>query len=160
MSRQFPCSTGRWLYHCGIVFCCGSMDKRLSGCPTDSASSRLVSSRCTAASCSVRYGFVRLVGQELAPSKCPHEYVWGGQEGRVIGFYLMVRRSGLSSLMSWTLVCIWILPLGLVWYTCWLFLDWSLFFFLPLELPGRIRVVRTMFIPGALHGIEASAGLQ
>ena len=27
---------------------------------------------------------------------------------------------------------------------------------LPLDFRGRLRVVRTMFIPGALHGIEAS----
>ena len=31
-----------------------------------------------------------------------------------------------------------------------------LVFSLPLDLHRRMRVVRTMFIPGALHGIEAS----
>ena len=31
-----------------------------------------------------------------------------------------------------------------------------LVFILPLEFSGRIRVARTMFIPGAVHGIEAS----
>ena len=31
-----------------------------------------------------------------------------------------------------------------------------LVFILPLDFHGRIRVVRTMFIPGALHGVEAS----
>ena len=33
---------------------------------------------------------------------------------------------------------------------------WFSFFALALDLHGRLRVVRTMFIPGALHGIEAS----
>ena len=31
---------------------------------------------------------------------------------------------------------------------------------LPLDIHGRIRVVRTMFIPGALHGIEASLSAE
>ena len=31
-----------------------------------------------------------------------------------------------------------------------------LIFVLPLDFHGRLRVIRTMFIPGALHGIEAS----
>ena len=39
-----------------------------------------------------------------------------------------------------------------------------LIFALPLDFDGRLRVVRSMFIPGALHGIEASfladAGLR
>ena len=31
-----------------------------------------------------------------------------------------------------------------------------LFFFLPLDFHGRVRVVRSMYLPAALHGIEAS----
>ena len=31
-----------------------------------------------------------------------------------------------------------------------------LIFALPLDFHGRLRVIRSMFIPGALHGIEAS----
>ena len=31
-----------------------------------------------------------------------------------------------------------------------------LIFILPLDFHGKLRVMRTMFIPGALHGIEAS----
>ena len=30
------------------------------------------------------------------------------------------------------------------------------FCFLPLDFHGRLRVIRSMFTPGALHGIEAS----
>ena len=47
MGGHFPRSTGRELYHRGLAFCVfvrGSLDKRLSGSATDSASSRLVSS--------------------------------------------------------------------------------------------------------------------
>ena len=32
-----------------------------------------------------------------------------------------------------------------------------LIFALPLDFHGRLRVLRSMFIPGALHGIEASS---
>ena len=31
-----------------------------------------------------------------------------------------------------------------------------LIFALPLDFHGRVRAVRSMFLPGALHGIEAS----
>ena len=31
-----------------------------------------------------------------------------------------------------------------------------LIFALPLDFHGRLRVIRSMFVPGALHGIEAS----
>ena len=76
-------------------------------------------------------------------------------------FCLMGGTSGLSSLMSETLVGIWIPPLGvglshLLPGFGRLFHSWSLFFNVPLDFHGRIRVVRTMFIPGALHGSEGS----
>ena len=32
----------------------------------------------------------------------------------------------------------------------------ALIFALPLDLHGRVRIVRSMFLPAALHGIEAS----
>ena len=68
------------------------------------------------------------------------------------------RRSGLSSLVSGTSVGIWIPPSGVgllhLLRFGWLF-RLVLVFILPLDFHGRIRVVRTMFIPGALHGIEA-----
>ena len=38
----------------------------------------------------------------------------------------------------------------------WSFLVWSLFFVLPLDFHGRVRIVGSMYIPAALHGIEAS----
>ena len=36
------------------------------------------------------------------------------------------------------------------------FRGWSSMFALPLDFHGRIRVVRSMYLPAALHGIEAS----
>ena len=94
-------------------------------------------------------GYVRLVGQEPAPGKC---------------VLLSTGISGLSSLMSVIWVGIWTL----------LFCGWSstlaargrlaisrlvLIFALPLDFHGRVRVVRSMHLPAALHGVEASSCL-
>ena len=38
----------------------------------------------------------------------------------------------------------------------WSFLVWFLFLHSPLDFHGRVRVVRSMYLPAALHGIEAS----
>ena len=63
--------------------------------------------------------------------------------------------------MSATLVAIWIPPLGvglllLLRGFGWLFARLVLIFVLPLDFHGRLSVIRSKFIPGALHGIEAS----
>ena len=104
-------------------------------------------------------GYVRLVGRELAPSKCvcPLEHIQGYQEGcflrRVIG--------GLSSLMSeilgghldttsrgWSATLASRIRLVIA--------RLVLVFALSLDFHGRVRVVRSMFIPAALHGIDSS----
>ena len=38
----------------------------------------------------------------------------------------------------------------------WLISRLVLIFVLPLDFHGKLRVIRSMFIPGALHGMEAS----
>ena len=77
---------------------------------------------------------------------------------------------GIGGLLSWMFVilrCIWILLFGvglLPWLLGFVLLLLVLIFALPLDFHGRLRVVRSMFIPGALHGNEASflaeAGLR
>ena len=100
---------------------------------------------------------------------CSYEYVSGCPVTCVVGLLLMMVIVGLSSLMLGILV-------GHLDST---FRGWSatlaarvrltiarlvLVFALPLDFYGRLRVIRSMFIPGALHGIEASfvadAGLR
>ena len=78
-----------------------------------------------------------------------------------VGFFLRMVIGGLSDLMSETWEAIWILPLGdglLLWLLgfVWSSLVWFLIFALPLDFHGRVRVVRPMYLPAALHGIEAS----
>ena len=107
-------------------------------------------------------GFVRLVGQEPAPSKCVllstsrevrkdmKEWVLS-QEGdkwsvkfdvRDLGEHLDTTFRGWSSTLA-ARVRLVISRLVLI-------------FALPLDFYGRIRVVRSMYLPAALHGIEAS----
>ena len=111
----------------------------------------LNSARCTT-------GYVRLVGQEPAPSKC---------------VLLSTSREVRKVLMEWVLshegdqwsVKFDVRDLGTT------FRGWSstlatgvrlvisrlvLIFALPLDFHGRVRVVRSMYLPAALHGIEAS----
>ena len=107
-------------------------------------------------------GYVRLVGQEPAPSKC---------------VLLSTSREVRHSMKSWLLsqegdqwsVRFDVRDLGGHLDTT--FRGWSstlaarvrlvlsrfiLIFALPLDFHGRIRVVRSMYFPAALHGIEAS----
>ena len=107
-------------------------------------------------------GYVRLVGQEPAPSKCvlmsTSRAVRGAMRGWVVcdeghrwsvklyvrdlGCHLETTFHGWSSTLA-TRVRLVIFRLVLV-------------FALPLDFHRRLRVLRSMFIPGALHGIEAS----
>ena len=104
-------------------------------------------------------GFVRLVGQEPAPSKCVllrssravrrdmKDWVLS-QEGerwpcqvdvRDLGGYLDTTCRGWSTTLAARVIS------RLV-----------LIFALPFDFHGRVRVVRSMFIPAALHGVETS----
>ena len=107
-------------------------------------------------------GYVRLVGQEPAPSKCvlmsTSRTVRGSMRGWVVsdeghqwsvkldvrdlGGHLDTTFHGWSSTLA-SRVRLVISRLILV-------------SALPLDFHGRLRVLRSMFIPGALHGIEAS----
>ena len=107
-------------------------------------------------------GYVRLVGQEPAPSKC---------------VLLSTSREVRKDMKNWILSCEgdqWsvkfdVRDLGRHLDTT--FRGWSstlaarvrlviarlvLFFVLPLDFYGRVRVVRSLYLPAALHGIEAS----
>ena len=107
-------------------------------------------------------GYVRLVGQEPAPSKC---------------VLLSTSREVRKDMKNWVLslegdkwsVKFDVRDLGGHLDTA--FRGWSstlaagvrlvishlvLLFVIPLDFHGRIRVVRSMFLPAALHGIEAS----
>ena len=106
--------------------------------------------------------YVRLVGQEPAPSKCVllsiSREVWQIMEGwvlsqegdkwsvrfdvRDLGGHLDTTFRGWSSTLA-ARVRLVISRLVLV-------------FALPLDFHGRVRVVRSMYLPAALHGIEAS----
>ena len=107
-------------------------------------------------------GYVRLIGQEPAPSKCVlmctsrvvrndmRDWIWSHEgdkwtvklDVRGLGGHLDTTSTGWSAtLASREKVVISRLVLISV---------------LPLNFQGRLRVVRTMFLPGALHGIEAS----
>ena len=107
-------------------------------------------------------GYVRLVGQELAPSKCVllstsravrndmKDWVLS-QEGdkwsvkydvRDLGGHLDTTFRGWSATLA-ARVRLVLARLVLI-------------FVLPLDFHGRSRVVRSMFLPAALHGIEAS----
>ena len=107
-------------------------------------------------------GYVRLVGQEPAPSKCvllstsrkvrKGVEIWVlSQEGdrwsvkfdvRDLGGHLDTTFRGWSSTLA-ARVRLVIPRLVLI-------------FALPLDFYGRVRVVRSMYLPAALHGIEAS----
>ena len=107
-------------------------------------------------------GYVRLVGQEVAPSKC---------------VFLITSREVRKDMKEWVLsqkgekgsVKLDVRDLGGHLDTT--FRGWSatlaagvrlvisrlvLIFALPLDSHGRVRVVRSMYLPAALHGIEAS----
>ena len=105
-------------------------------------------------------GYVRLVGQEPAPSKCV--LLSTSREVRhSMQNWVLLRRviDGLSSLIVGIWVGIWILPLvagPLLLLLGFVLSRLVLIFALPLDFHGRIRVVRSMYIPAALHGIEAS----
>ena len=107
-------------------------------------------------------GYVRLVGQELAPSKCvlssTSREVWKDMKD---WYSLLKGTSGLSSLMSGIWEVIWILHFVvalrlLLLEFVFVFSRLVLIFALPLDFHGRVRVVRSMYLPAALHGIEAS----
>ena len=107
-------------------------------------------------------GYVRLVGQEHAPSKCvllstskairaemrgwvlsDEGHRWTVKlDVRDLGGHLDTTLRGWSSTLSLRVRLV-ISRLGLI-------------FDLPLDFHGRIRVVRAMFCLGALHGVEAS----
>ena len=107
-------------------------------------------------------GYVQLVGQEPAPSKCvlmsTSRVVRGSMRGWVVsdeghqwsvkldvrdlGGHLDTTFHGWSSTLA-SRVRLVVSRLVLV-------------SALPLDFHGRLRVLRSMFIPGALHGIEAS----
>ena len=98
-------------------------------------------------------GNVRLVGQEPAPRKCvimstsravrSEEDRWSVKlDVRDLGGHLDSTFRGWSAtLATWVRL----VTARLV-----------LIFALPLDVHGRLRIVRSMFIPGPLHGIEAS----
>ena len=106
-------------------------------------------------------GYVRLVGQEPAPSKCVllstsrevrHDMSdWVlSQEGdqwsvnfdvRDLGGHLDTTFRGWSSTLSARVRFV---------------ISRLVIFALPLDFHGRVRVVRSMYLPAALHGIEAS----
>ena len=107
-------------------------------------------------------GYVPLVGQELAPSKCT---------------LLSTSREVRKDMKDWVLsleVDKWSVRFD-VWdlggHLDTTFRGWSstlaarvrlvlsrlvLIFALPLDFHGRVRIVRSMYLPAALHGIEAS----
>ena len=107
-------------------------------------------------------GCVRLVGQELAPSKCvllststdvrKSMKGWALSDGgdkwsvkldvRDLGGQLDTTFRGWSSTLA-ARVRLVISRLVLI-------------FALPLDFHGRVRVVRSMYLPAALHGVEAS----
>ena len=100
-------------------------------------------------------GYVRLVGQERAPSKCVFlstlkEWVlslegdkWSVKfDVRDLGGHLDTTFRRWSSTLA--------ARVGLV------ISRLVLIFTLPLDFHGRVRVVRSMYLPAALHGIEAS----
>ena len=107
-------------------------------------------------------GYVRLVGQEPAPSKCVHLSSsrelrrdmkgWvlsdsGDQwsvrnDVRDLGGHFGTTFRGWSSTLA--------APVRLV------ISRLVLIFLLPLDFHGRVRVVRSMYFPAALHGIESS----
>ena len=108
-------------------------------------------------------GYVRLVGQEPAPSKCVlmstsrtvHSDMRGWivtDEGDKWSVKLDVRdlRRPLDTTFRGWSATFWLLGIRLV------IARLVLIFVLPLDFHGRRRVIRTMFLPGALHGIEAS----
>ena len=96
--------------------------------------------------------YVRLVGQEPAPSKCvllstsrevrKDMRSWVKFDVRDLGGHLDTTFRGWSSTLA-ARVRLVISRLVLI-------------FALPLDFHGRVRIVRSMFIPAALHGIEAS----
>ena len=95
--------------------------------------------------------YVRLVGQEPAPSKCvllstSREVRKGMKDWvlsqRDLGGHLDTTFRGWSSTLAGRVSLV-IARLVLI-------------FALPLDFHGRVQVVRSMFIPAALHGIEAS----
>ena len=104
-------------------------------------------------------GYVRLVGQEPAPSKCVllstsrdvrKDWVLSC-EGDQWSVKFDVRDLGghLDTTFSWwssTLAARVRLVISRL----------VLIFVLPLDFHGRVRVVRSMYLPAALHGLEAS----
>ena len=107
--------------------------------------------------------YVRLVGQEPAPSKCillstsrevrrdMKDWVLS-QDGdqwsvkfdvRDLGGHLDTTFRGWSSTLAARVRFVFFFRLVLI-------------FILPLDFHGRVRVVRSMYLPAALHGIEAS----
>ena len=105
-------------------------------------------------------GYVRLVGQEPAPSKCVFLITARDVRKDVREWVLSLDGDGLSGLMFVIWEGIWIQPFvagRLLWLLefVWSFLDWfsSLLF---LWIFHRRRVVRSMYLPAALHGIAAS----
>ena len=99
-------------------------------------------------------GYVRLVGQEPAPSKCVLLST-SREVRRDMKDWVFSDGGGLSSLVS---VVWW----SFGFYRTWLVFNFScwgprlVLIFLPLDFYGRVRVVRSMYLPAALHGIEAS----
>ena len=107
-------------------------------------------------------GYVRLVGQEPSPSKCVllstsrtvrddmRNWVLS-QEGDKWCVRFDVR--DLGGHLDTTFRC-WSAALAA--RVCLVLARLALIYALPLDFHGRVRVVRSMFLPAALHGIEAS----
>ena len=107
-------------------------------------------------------GYVRLVGQEPAPRKCvlmrTSRAVRNDMRGWVVTdegdrwlVKLNVRDLGWhqdSTFRGWSATLATGVRLDIEWLV--------LIFALPLDFHGRLRVILSMFILGALHGIEAS----
>ena len=106
--------------------------------------------------------YVRLVGQEPAPSKCI--LLSTSREVRRDMKDWVLSQEGISGLLN-------LMSGDLGGHLDTTFRGWSstlatrvrlvpsrlvLIFILPLDFHGRVRVVRSMYLPAALHGIEAS----
>ena len=108
-------------------------------------------------------GYVRLVGQELAPRKCvlmsTSRAVRSDMRvigGRLCWMFVFLEGHLDCTFRGWSATLatrVRLVVAGLV-----------LVFALPLDFYGRLRVIRSMFLPGALQGIKASflafAGLR
>ena len=107
-------------------------------------------------------GYVWLVRQEPAPSKCVLLRTSSEIRKDMKEWVLSLEGDKWSvkfDVRIWEVIWILLFEGGLrLWLLgfLWSFLVLFLIFALPLDFHGRVRVVRSMYLPAALHGIEAS----